>query len=435
MKTSGLKKRENKRNLTNSLFENETYTFKISNKNINFKCLKNFSKLFNFHFQKYKSPFLNFSNCDPKSNFFSDFRSGLFYLNFLEEIVKFSNIILYLLYFDSTKIKTRNIFTCYLSVLNDQLNETISKKVIYNISFIDEKNLKIIGLQNYLSFLITKFKEEVEIGMEFQENVIVPGFLFNVLRDNAEIYSILNLKISFGKSRFPCRICDFDCKCSKEEKIHNIETFNKKNNDWYDLSIRLSQIDSHNEKITGVKKEKSKIFLLKHIHYLYSFSLDIQHIEAEGEIQRDIILLFLKFQDYSKKSIFDTNNCKKMMIFLRKIRMKTTNVEFFLKNIGHVSNKIFQSPGGEFSNISLTSGEAMVIFSIAPVFFYNFFSKNLESFFIQIFLNHSKYFYLLMKKKISKDELELIDFYVKQRLKLLLENNLKVFFFFFFFFL
>jgi hypothetical protein len=54
-----------------------------------------------------------------------------------------------------------------------------------------------------------KLKQEVENAIYFfNKNILVKCFLRNIMGDNKEIYSILNLKGNFGKGRFNCRICD-----------------------------------------------------------------------------------------------------------------------------------------------------------------------------------------------------------------------------------
>ncbi len=76
-----------------------------------------------------------------------------------------------------------------------------------------------IKISKLIKFICLKLKVEVECGVQFSRDLLVPGFLFSVLGDNKEIYDILNLSISFGTSRFPCRICDIDTKKQKKIKL------------------------------------------------------------------------------------------------------------------------------------------------------------------------------------------------------------------------
>jgi hypothetical protein len=87
----------------------------------------------------------------------------------------------------------------------------IKKKFIFNISSISENKLKTIGLNNYLSWLCMKLKNEVEEGIYFlNKKIMVKCFMLGVLGDNKEIYQLLCLKGNFGKGNFRCRCCDIN---------------------------------------------------------------------------------------------------------------------------------------------------------------------------------------------------------------------------------
>jgi len=191
----------------------------IKKNGVNFACISNLNTLFTSHFQK-NIPFLNLENSTViNENGFTDFRDGLhFKTNFLPKIQKYGNIILNLIYFDGTNISKTGgseCYNCYLTFLNDKIITNNKKKYIYNIAFISKKNLNIVGKDEFLDYIITKFKNEVE-----SSNNLPKSYCFGVIGDNQEIYRILNLKVNFSFTKFICRCCDYDSDVSEEQKIY-----------------------------------------------------------------------------------------------------------------------------------------------------------------------------------------------------------------------
>jgi hypothetical protein len=270
---------QQKRNLERiekeSLLKKNGVFIKIYNINgINFGSINSFSNLFSFHFNENNIPFLNKENSFIESLNYIDFRSGENFQNIINnEIKKNENqqFIFYNLYMDSTnlsknKFKKKNIFNTYLNFNNDNLIST-KKKCIYNISCVSEKKLSKIGLRNYISWLSKKLMNEVENIYFFNKNINVKCFLLNILGDNKEIYSILNLKGNFGKGRFNCRVCDHDNFNENEtakNQIMDMETYYHK--------IEMCIINEDNFTYYNISKpaEASNLFNLK-VFLLFNF--------------------------------------------------------------------------------------------------------------------------------------------------------------------
>jgi len=413
-------KRLERRQTFNDFIEPETVKIYSSSekKYINFGCLKSFSKLFQYHFLKNKIPLLNKNNCNSPSleTEIEDFRDGNFYKSKFKNFILNNNVILYQLYMDGTKIgnkkKSKEIVNIYLTFINDNLIN-LPKKFIYNISFITKDNLKKITLDKYLYFIISKFKLEVENGI-LLENRKIYCFLYSFIGDNKEIYGILNLKVSFSKTIFSCKCCDVNTKENVENTIKNMDLYTLKNNDFYFYEILERRKGILNEKFFNATS-LSNVFLLKKIDYLYTFPLYCQHCEFEGEIQRSIILLFLNISNFEL-----TNEFSQMIFFLKKI-IKINNVQNFFKNINLLKNKIFPNVFNlKYCDITLTSGEAMLIFSIIPFFFNDLFNKFTHEFYIRCYLMHKKYIDIIMEDKLKRLNLMKFNILQKKLLKFIL---------------
>jgi hypothetical protein len=223
----------------------------------------------------------------------------------------------------------------------------------------------------------------------------------------------LNIRINFGKSSFFCRVCDIN-------RQNILADYNLKSNESQEMEIELNSINKNNYKFYYTKS-KSKIFNLKKIDYLKTFCLDVQHIEAEGELQRSIIILFLNIPNFMVSV-----NYKKMMIFLKFLQIDLKNIDYFFKNINSLDYRIYSIGNSENEDIKLNSGECLILFEIIPFFFKDFFENLIEKFFIRNFILHFRINNLIMKKEISNDDILLLEFLVKNRLKILVENRIKI---------
>jgi len=240
------------------------------------------------------------------------------------------------------------------------------------------------------------------------------------LGNNKEIYSVLNLKISFSKSIFSCRCCDVNTKDTPNNIIKNYDKFIIKNNEDYNEEVQNRRISKFYEKFYN-PTEISNIFILKKINYMYTFPLDLQHIEFEGEVQREIILLFLNIPNYLQT--FEFYN---MMKFLKNTT-KINNIEYFFQNLILLKNKVFPNiENATYKDFTLTSGESMIIFNILPFFFRTFFLHYLTKYFIRSYLLHKKYIEILMEKYNDKQSLKLVYDYIKDLNIIYLRNNIKV---------
>jgi hypothetical protein len=266
---------QQKRNLERLEREEEFKKFKIKINEQNFGSLNSFKNLFLYHFTKNDIPFINQQNYYSNSTRFTDFRSGIFFQNIiLTEIKKnqFKNYIFYNLYFDSTnlsknKLKKKNIFNTYIQFNNDLIKKDLNKKFIYNLSSISENKLKIIGINNYLFWLCTKLKEEVQDGIYFVEkNKFVKSILLYVLGDNKEIYELLGLKLNFGKGNFKCRCCDINSKDLNDNEKNTIL-----NNDNYFHFIKMVKYNINNHIFFNIRipPQKSNLFILEVFFFFF----------------------------------------------------------------------------------------------------------------------------------------------------------------------
>jgi hypothetical protein len=272
---------QQKRNLLRLEKEEEFKKFNVFIKiykinNINFASVNSFKNLFIFHFITNDIPFINEKNYKDNSRNFIDFRSGIHFQKiFLTENKNsnFQNFIFYNLYFDSTNVsknnnieKKKNIFNCYLTFNNDILKKS-EKKYTYNISSITESKLKTIGLNNYLYWLCSKLKYEVEeYGIYFiEKNIFAKAILLGCLGDNKEIYELIGFKLNFGRGNFTCRCCDN----SKKEKNNTKNIIY--NNQIYLHFIDMVKQNKNNFQIYNIKEpgEISNLFILKVFFKIY----------------------------------------------------------------------------------------------------------------------------------------------------------------------
>jgi hypothetical protein len=408
---------EKRLNIRNNFNENLIKKKQFKCGNTNFMSLENYGDLLKYHFLNNNVPFLNNTNYSSKKSGLNDFRDGSFFKQeFIKQIEKHKQIILYQIYIDGTKIGSKEIVNVYLTILNDDLVPGFTKKFIYNLAFINKKNLL---LDQFLLFIFSKLKNECEIGVEIN-GMIVPAFMFSFIGDNAEVYSCLNLKISFSKSTFACRVCDKNTIECSEKKKENYNNFNIKSNKWYNHEVIQRNLSKENEKYycaTAI----SNIFILKHVDYICSFPLDLQHLEMEGELFRHIILVFINYPDF-----FQTTQFTSMINYLKKF-IQIDNILLFFRNVEMLRNKIYnnvlQLP---YKNFKLTSGETNLVFNIVPFFFYDFFKNNLSKYFIRSFILHKKYLEIVTKDKITENELNFMDFIIKEIIFLFLDNGVKV---------
>jgi hypothetical protein len=313
------------------------YLFSSEGKKKKFSTLLNYGNIFIKHFTENPIPMLNKNNCYGTNNgIFKDYRDGFFFQkSFLPLILnKNEEIFLYQLYFDGTKVFNNNSINCYLTVLNDKLTN-FNKKIIYNLSFIKPSNLKLITMPNYLNFIVNKLKKECS-KIQIKQKIYC-GYLFSYVGDNAEIYSMLNLKISFSNSIFRCRCCDTNTQQSNEDTKKDFYKFKLKNNTIYKKEVILRNSSKYLQKIYN-PSAVSNCFLFNYVHYLWSFPLDVQHNEFEGEIQRELIL-FCFF--YNQTQLIETSNEFKLMILFLTNYIKTTNIIYFFENISRLNSKVF----------------------------------------------------------------------------------------------
>jgi hypothetical protein len=199
---NSLKARQNIRESTISNFPKaKIYTISKNQKKYKFMMLDSLYNLVEHHFStNTEIKFINNTNNKNNSNKIKDFRnSSHFRDNFLNTSEK-TNLILFNLYVDSTNLsrnkkKKKDCLCVYITFLNDVLQK-INKKIMYNFASISGEIIKKIGLQTFLKLLFRKIKEIEQKNLKILQNN-VKIFLFNVLGDNQEIYSILNYKLSF----------------------------------------------------------------------------------------------------------------------------------------------------------------------------------------------------------------------------------------------
>jgi len=230
--------------------------------------------------------------------------------------------------------------------------------------------------------------------MVLYNNKIIKCFLFTIIGDNKEIYSLINYKIGWSNSKYCCRVCFANSKGSNEQILDNgflrtnkiyfeqldyVEKFCKESNDNYPISAL------------------SKMFMFKHVDIISTLPLDIQHIEYEGLVQKSIKQFLLNYKDFKKDHHY--LNLKE---FLN--NFLDNNYVNFMENINNNNNN---------KKCVLSSGDAMMLFNVIPFFYMEYFLKNLNLFFIKSFIIHKKYLDILMLKKISQKDLLDLDFLTK----------------------
>jgi hypothetical protein len=166
-----------------------------------------------------------------------------------------------------------------------------------------------------------------------------------------------------------------------------------------------------------------------------SFPLDIQHIEFEGEVQRSLILFFNLNKDLIKSDKFS-----QMINLINKINTITsTNIKNFIEKNEKLKDRVFKTtkeifnaekeldildninnPPNEIQNdevmtestnqdnqkkkkkkfkdqITINSGECMILFNLLFFFFYDFIRFNINKFEIKNLIAHKKICELLFK--------------------------------------
>jgi hypothetical protein len=239
---------------------------------INFSTLENYGDVFKKHFSENEIPFLTLENSVTENFTLKDFRDGSFFKEvFLPKIFENGDTFLYQIYFDGTKIFNKNTINCYLTILNDKLVK-MNKKIIYNISFIKPSHLKSITMEKYLMFIIKKLKDEcskIEIKKLKDEcSKICFGYLFSIIGDNAEIYNILNLKVSFALSIFRCRCCDINTQETNENIMKNYNYYKLINNEEYFKEVKLRNLSPILRKFYN-PSSVSACFLFDYVDYLW----------------------------------------------------------------------------------------------------------------------------------------------------------------------
>jgi hypothetical protein len=186
------------------------------------------------------------------------------------------------------------------------------------------------------------------------------------------------------------------------------------------MEIELNSTNKKNKKFYYVSK-LSKIFQLKKIDFVKSFCVDVQHTESEGELQRSIILFFLNIENFYSTKFF-----KQMKNYLKKQKIDMKNIKYFFKNIHKLDCRLFNVGNVDYEDITLTSGEALIIFEIIPFFFYEKFEKFFDEYYVRNFVLHFRINNIIMKKEISNEDIILLEFLVKERLKILVDKKIKI---------
>jgi hypothetical protein len=512
---NSLFKRQLNRNKEIDLLQSKIYCLNSKNRIFKFMMLDNLLNLVTFHFNNNDINFINNSNCfGSEETVVQDFRdSEHFKTNFLNKAKK-NNLILINIYMDSTnfsknKKKKKDVLCVYLTFVNDTLQK-MNKRIIYNLACISCDIIREIGLQTFLKFIFEKIKNELEGKKNFKikENTFaVKIFIFHILGDNLEIYSILNNKVCFGRGSHSCRVCDVNTK-NYSNLIENYEKYIIRDNEIYNHEINQIKINKKNSKFYICNGLVPEVFLLKKIDILGTFPLDLQHVEAEGEIIRSIIIFFYFYEEDFLKSIY----LKNLLQYIEKInKIEKQNIVYFLNNLCANTNKILEKNKNNFlenedneenenieennedieineieknnlneneennENIEIeennedieineieknnlneneennedieieeneqnnenckkkkkkraviSSGEAMLLLNLIPVFFYEYIDKNITKLNVKNLLLHYKMMSILTQKKFIPDDFEYLDYLVKERISNLLKMKVKL---------
>jgi len=125
------------------------------------------------------------------------------------------------------------------------------------------------------------------------------------------------------------------------------------------------------------------------------------------------------------ENFFQSSDFFNMMKFCNNFT-QILNILFFFKNINLLKSKIFSTEKDNY-NIVLKSGECLIIMNITPFFFYEFFQKNYDKYFVKQFLLHKGYLEVLFKKNIDNNDLKILDFNTKEIFKIYVKNKIKIF--------
>jgi len=451
-------------------FKENFFPETISINNNNFSVINNIKNLMNFHFKKFNIPFIDNSNSTPPNdNLIDDFRCGERFKTIQNSnVLKYGNIKNYYvsIFMDDTKLG-RKIKVVYLCFINDLLTNK-NKKCVYTICCIDVDIYKIIKAEFY-QFLVQKFQNEITTVLNN-----VKGNIFSFIADNLEANDILNLKNCFIKKDYCCRCCDATIN-NISSKLNN---FNLKSNSYYLDQIKLNSRDKNLSKINKINGV-SPFLIIENFEYVSSVVIEIQHTENEGELFRDLVLFFLKFPNLINDNIlnkikiylheFFNVNPKKIDDFFNsldeyktKIFEKDNNMNNNTNNLNNIinnnnSNEINISIHNNTNNLNnnnsnennsiinnknknknknknfkiqkkkpLGSSDIYYLYSVLIVFYYDFMIENLDNDIIKIYLCHLQYYLILYQNSFKSYEIDFLIYLVKQRIQLMLKNNIKV---------
>jgi len=407
-------------------FKENFFPIKVKIDNYNFMTINNFRFIMEYHFKKNEIPFIDDKNCN--NTICNDFRYGNRFKKIMKKnILFYGNIknFFFNIFMDDTKIHNKKVKVCYLQFLNDSLIP-LKKKFIYTIICIDYNIFKKIKNKFY-EFMIKKIEKEFLFV-----NDGIKGNLFSIICDNLECNDILNLKNSFISQDYQCRICD--------STISNISTklnnYNLKSNDYYLKQIQLNNRDKNLSKINKINGV-SPFFYLEDFDYISSVIIEIQHTENEGELFRDLVLFFIKFQDLVKDKRIE--NIKDYL--KENYNVEKKKIDKFFEELPDLKKKIINPNNDleiEETNTSsnnnkkknkkkpLGSSDIYYFFNSLIIFFYDFFLLNKENDIIKIYLFHYNYYKILQQNTFIDSDLNYLNYLVKQRVELYIKLNLKI---------
>jgi len=246
--------------------------------------------------------------------------------------------------------------------------------------------------------------------------------------DNVEAFSVLNLKSNFYDPNFKCRICN--------QSISNIEkTIDEeiilKDNYYYYKQFKLSILYKEISKINGIIAI-SPFINIENFNYLFSVVVEPQHCECEGEMKRTLILLFLKFPNLK-----DDSKMENLLNFLEtNYKIDKNKLKNFMEEIENMKDKVFKQPQQPLQNNQIKqfktkknligSNEISYFFISLVIFFYDFFKSNINNDVIKIFIIHFNYYKLLFKNSFFEEDLDLLNFLVKERIKIMIKIHMKI---------
>jgi hypothetical protein len=428
----------------------------LEGKNI---CLiDDLKKLVDFHFLKYKSPFINTNN--SKNEECTDFRFGnKFKRYFISNLEKFGDIGNYFvnIFIDDTKICNKKVKVVYMSFLNDIILPLKSKSVVYSICTIDYSIFHEMK-NTFYEFLVNKLINEIELIHLFN-NVPIKGNVFTIICDNLESMDILNLKNNFMKE-YKCRICHSNV----DNVIEKLDNIVLKSNSYYIEEFKNICKDKRLSKINKINSISPFIYL-ENFDYISSVVLELQHCENEGELYRDLVLFFVKFPQ-----LIETETIKSIILFLNtNFNVKKKKITNFFQELDYYKTKVIKDSNtktneetneeitnetNEETNEEITnetninkiikskekkkkiefkgkkkplgSSDISYFFNSLVSFFYNFFIENKENDIIKIMCLHYKYYEILNKNCFKNTDLLMLDELIKERIKIFSKNQFKI---------